>query len=139
MNGTPPNTQDADQLRLLSIFHYIAAGLAALFACLPVIHLVLGIFMVACPEKMGGPKNPPPAFLGWFFIIFAACFIAAGWAFAACLLAAGRCLSKHRHYMYCMVMAGIGCMFVPFGTVLGVFTIIALMRPSVKALFGVPT
>ena len=32
-------------------------------------------------------------------------------------------------------MAGIECIFMPFGTVLGVFTIIVLMRPSMKELF----
>ncbi len=29
----------------------------------------------------------------------------------------------------------LNCLFMPFGTVLGVLTIIVLMRPSVKALF----
>ena len=36
-------------------------------------------------------------------------------------------------------MAGIECMFTPFGTVLGVFTIIVLMRPEVKTMFGIVT
>jgi len=34
-------------------------------------------------------------------------------------------------------MAGIECLFMPFGTVLGVFTIMVLMRDPVKQLFGV--
>ena len=34
-------------------------------------------------------------------------------------------------------MAGLECILMPFGTVLGVFTLIVLMRDSVKALFGV--
>jgi hypothetical protein len=33
-------------------------------------------------------------------------------------------------------MAGINCIFIPIGTVLGVFTIIVLTRDSVKELFG---
>ena len=33
-------------------------------------------------------------------------------------------------------VAAIACMFMPFGTVLGVFTIIVLMRPSVKERFA---
>ena len=33
-------------------------------------------------------------------------------------------------------MAGLECIFMPFGTVLGVFTIIVLMRDTVKELFG---
>jgi hypothetical protein len=35
-----------------------------------------------------------------------------------------------------MVIAALLCMFMPFGTVLGVFTIIVLVRDSVKALFN---
>jgi len=34
-----------------------------------------------------------------------------------------------------MVIAGIECLFMPFGTVLGVFTLVVLVRPSVKELF----
>jgi len=33
------------------------------------------------------------------------------------------------------VMAAIECIFMPFGTVLGVFTIVVLARPSVKEMF----
>jgi hypothetical protein len=35
-------------------------------------------------------------------------------------------------------MAGVECLFMPVGTVLGVFTIIVLVRDSVKELFGRP-
>lgn len=40
------NAQDAQHLRLLSIFHYVVAGIAAFFALLPVFHLVFGLMMV---------------------------------------------------------------------------------------------
>ena len=60
-----------------------------------------------------------------------------GWSFAVCVIVAGRSLARHRHYTFCLVMAGVLCIFMPFGTVLGVFTIIVLMRPSVKGLFSV--
>jgi hypothetical protein len=75
--------------------------------------------------------------MGWFFVIFAAVFITLGWIFAAFVLTAGRFLAQRKHYMFCVVMAAIECIFLPFGTVLGVFTIIVLMRESVKQLFGV--
>jgi hypothetical protein len=39
--------------------------------------------------------------------------------------------------MFCLVMGGVECLFMPFGTVLGVFTIIVLMQEPVKQLFGV--
>jgi hypothetical protein len=129
------NNQDAEHLKLLSVFHYVCAGLAALFACFPVIHLVIGIAMVTQPGTFGRPGSHPPAFVGWFFILIAVVIITCGWIFAALLAWAGRCLSQRKHYMFCFVMAAVSCMFMPFGTVLGVFTILVLVRPSVKTLF----
>jgi hypothetical protein len=127
--------QDAEHLRLLSIFHYVCAGLAALFACVPVIHLVLGIVIVTHSGTFGPPNNQPPAFLGWLFILFSLFVITCGLVFAALLAWAGRCLSQRRHYTFCLVMAAVACLFMPFGTVLGVFTILVLVRPSVKPWF----
>ena len=44
-------------------------------------------------------------------------------------------LSQRRHYLYCMIIAALACTHTPLGTVLGIFTIFVLMRPSVKELF----
>jgi hypothetical protein len=126
--------QDDQYIRLLSIFHYVVAGLAALFSLIPVVHLTLGIAMVSGAFKE--PRDPFPfSIMGWFFIVFASCFILCGLAFSTCLALAGRYLSRRRHYYFCFVMAALACMFMPFGTVLGVFTIILLTRDSVKAQF----
>ena len=35
-----------------------------------------------------------------------------------------------------MIVAGITCLSVPIGTVLGVFTLMVLSRPSVKQMFA---
>ena len=129
--------QDEEHLRLLRIFHFVCAGLAALFACFPIIHLVIGLVMVFSPESFGhGNTQQPPAFLGWFFVAFASVFILAGWSFAILLAVAGRNLGRRQHYTFCFVMACVACLFMPFGTVLGIFTILVLMRPNVKTLFG---
>jgi hypothetical protein len=137
-------TRDEDHLRLLSIFHYVVGGLAALFAFFPAIYLVIGLFLVLAPDKFSGNGPPPPAFAGWILVIFACVFITLAWIFAAFLLIAGRFLARRKHYAFCLVVAAIECLFMPFGTVLGVFTIIALMREPVKQLFepnppGVPS
>jgi len=126
--------KDKEHLKLLSIFHYVVGGLSGFFACLPIIHLFMGIAMLAGGFEDGCGKGPP-AFVGWLFVIMASVMMLLGWGFAICLIAAGRQLAKRKHHMFCLVMAGISCMFMPFGTVLGVFTIIVLMRPSVKKLF----
>ena len=119
----------------MSIFHYVVGGMAGLFALFPIFHLVLGLFFIFAPGRFEGKGEPPPAFIGWIFVIFAAVIITIGCVFAAFVLTTGRFLAKRRHYMFCLVMGGVECIFMPFGTVLGVFTIIVLMRESVKQLF----
>ncbi len=135
-SSTLPQNTDVEHLKLVSIFHYIVGGMAALFACIPFIHLAIGIFLLVAPGKFGPPSNQPPAFIGWFFVVLATCFILVGWALAVLVILAGTFLSRRHYYMYCFVMACVECMFMPFGTVLGVFTLIVLMRPSVKELFA---
>jgi hypothetical protein len=124
-----------EHLRLLSIFHYVVGGIAALFACFPCIHLVVGIVLVSGAIRAEPGHELPPAFLGWFFIAIASAFILLGWCFAIAVLVAGRYLAQHTHYMYCLVVAGIECLFMPFGTILAVFTLVVLIQPSVKSLF----
>src|SRR6266446_118091 len=123
----PPNQQqrtDNEHLRLLTIFHYVVSGMTAFFACFPIFHLVIGLFMILAPEKMGAGNQHPPVFIGWFFVVIAACFIVAGWAFATLVLIAGRSLARRKRYMLCFVMACVECLLMPFGTVLGVFTLL---------------
>lgn len=130
--------RDEEHLRLLVIFHYVCAGLAACFACLPIIHLIIGLLMLLRPQVFGPGKDQPPPFVGWLLVLIASGLILAGWTFAGCLAWAGRCLGRRRHYLFCLIMAGVACLFMPFGVVLGVFSIIVLVRPSVKALFVQP-
>ena len=130
-------TQDEEQLKLLSVFHYVIGGLAGLFALFPIFHLIFGLMMILAPHQFGGSREPPLLLMGWFFVIFATAFIILGWVFAGVVITAGRFLAKQKHHSFCLVVAGVECIFMPFGTVLGVFTIIVLMRESVKQRFGV--
>jgi len=129
-------TQDEDHLRLLSIFHHVVAGLSGLFALLPIFHLIFGLMFIFAPAQFADKGEPPPAWFGWLFVIVAVVFMTIGWTFAGFVFAAGRFLAKRKRYLFCLVMAGVECMFMPFGTVLGVFTIIVLLRPSVKQVFS---
>lgn len=127
---------DTRQLDLLSTFHYVVAGIIALFGCLPIFHVILGIAMLAGAfDHQQGP--PPPRFFGFVFIAMALVMIAMMWATAIAVWIAGSRLRRRTNYTYCLVIAAIACTFVPFGTVLGVFTILVLNRPSVRTLFGV--
>lgn len=128
--------QDTEHLKLLVIFHYVVAGMTAVFALFSVIHLIFGLVMVFAPQIFAGSGTPPPAFLGWLFIAFSLCFILAGLALAVLIFSAGRCLSRRKAYLFCLVLAAVECAMMPFGTMLGVLTIMTLNRNSVKALFG---
>ena len=131
--------QDEEHLRLLTVFYYAYAAITALFACIPLIHLTIGIFLVANPGIFGDTKNgPPPALLGYLFTIIGAALVLIGWTFATCSFLVARFLARRKHYLFCMIVAGASCMAFPVGTALGVFTLIVLLRPSVKAMFVQP-
>jgi hypothetical protein len=124
---------DKQHLKLLSIFHYVVGAITALFSCFPLIHIAIGIAMLC--GAFDGEDGPPRSF-GWLFIVFPGVFMVCGWALSVCIVIAGKKLARCRARMYCLVVAGLECMLMPFGTVLGVFTIVVLMRDSVKDLFS---
>ncbi len=129
----PDTNQDLEHLKLLSIIHYIVGGLTGLFACIPIIHVVAGIAIL-----LGAMGDGPPAIFGLFFAGLGGLFVLAGWTLAICMILTGRNLSRQTKPTFCLVVACVECIFMPFGTVLGVFSILVLMRPSVKALFADP-
>ena len=126
--------QNLEHLRLLSIFFYVMGAMVGLFSLIPVFHVAMGIAVVVgtMPSSPGGG---PPAAFGWFFIAIGATIIILGETFALCTLLTGRYLATRRAYTFCLVVAALNCMHMPLGTVLGVFTIMVLIRPGVKQLF----
>ena len=128
--------EDAEQLRLLSIGHYVVAGLQALFGLFPVIHLAIGIWMLASPELRQDKDGPPAALVGGFFIGFALLWMLIAWTMAVLLVVAGRNLAARRRRAFCLVVAAVvAILCMPFGTILCVLTLVVLLRPSVRAAF----
>lgn len=126
-------TQDEQHLDLLAIFHYVLGGMTALFSCFFLIHVAMGIAML-CGTFDG--KDAPPRFFAWIFILIPSAFILMGWVLAGFIVAAGRKLKRRTSHTFCLVIAGLECILMPFGTVLGVFTIVMLTKESVKQLFN---
>ena len=56
--------QDEEHLRLLSIFHYVVAGLAGLFALFPPIHLLVGLALLT--GALGADTDEPSARIGCY-------------------------------------------------------------------------
>jgi hypothetical protein len=129
--------RDTEQLNLLAIFHYVVGGLAALFSFFPLLYTAIGVaFIFAARHGTAKPgEELPPEFLGWIFAVLGFLWFVVGLTMAICILIAGRSLALRKRYLFALVIACIECLFVPFGTILGVFTIVALSRESVKTLF----
>jgi hypothetical protein len=123
---------DAQHLKLLTVFHYVLAGLSLVglgFLCL---HWAFMHVVMSMPQKSG---NPPPQQVFMIFRLFYAffgVFIVGG---GALTLASGICIARRKARVFSLVVAGINCLMFPFGTTLGVFTIIVLIRDSVVELY----
>lgn len=131
-----PPTADENNLRLLSIFHYVAGGLAGLFSCVFIVHIVMGAMMLSGTVPMGSPVAPaPPRFVGFVFVCLGCAAVVLGWTMATLMIVAGRSLAGRRRHLFCLVVAGLECLWMPFGTILGVFTLVVLTKAQVRALF----
>lgn len=130
---------DEEHLRLLSIGHYITGGICIAFASLFIFHFVFILVAALNPEMFAGPGQSPQGPPDGVFKIFAVVIgmvILAGWTFGGLTIYAGHCIKRRVRRTLTFVMACLNTMFIPFGTVLGVFTLIVLSRPNVKRLYG---
>src|SRR4051812_15856657 len=141
MNNLPPVFRDqrkidSDHLNLLSIFHFVGAGFAVLgilflLAHYAFLHTIFENSKIWANQKGG----PPPA---EFFAVFKWFYLVGGIWFAVSAILnvlSGLFLRARKHRTFSMIVAGINCLHMPLGTVPGVFTIIVLVRDSVRHLY----
>jgi hypothetical protein len=132
--------EDADQLQLLRIFYFVMAGLHALGLCFGGIYFAVGAMILGVgPDLKGAKGAPPPEFMGWMFISVAVLVMALTITIGVLQLLAAQRIGQRKGHTLVLVCAAVTCLSMPLGTLLGVFTIIVLQRPSVKAAFGVVT
>ena len=127
-----------NNLNIRSIIHYVYAGITGLTACFPIFHLIMGLTMLFgdfYPQEVSPEMPFPFEVFGLMFTLIPAAIILLGWAFAIAAAIAGYFLSKRKNYTYCLIVAGISCIFMPIGTILGVFTLVELLKDDVKELF----
>jgi hypothetical protein len=139
MNPADPDHRaiiDAEHVRLLAIFHFVAAGLAFMGLAFSFFYFVMFEALLSSPqiwaESQEGP--PPEVFMG-FFRFFIVMFVL--WFLVAAVgnLLSGLFLRARRHRIFSIVIAAINCLHVPIGTALGIFTLIVLGRASVRRLY----
>jgi len=129
-----PSAQDLAHLDTIGILYYVLAGITAVFALFPVIHLVAGIGMLTHPAQSERSAHDA-ALVGWLFVAVAVSLIAFGAILAVLFLMVARRLRQRRGYMFCVIASAVSCLSMPFGTALGVFALIVLTKAPIKALF----
>jgi hypothetical protein len=67
----------------------------------------------------------------WFYVLMGVWFVMS----AVLNLISGAALLKRKWRMFSIVVAALNCLHMPLGTVLGAFTIIVLLRDSVREVY----
>ena len=128
--------QDIGHLNMLAVFHFVYAGLLGLLGLFFVIYIVIGVAMVTSAGSGGGASGgPPPEAIGGIFALVGVLAMFFTWGKAVLVIGSGVSLRAHRRLTLSYVVACLTCLNVPIGTALGIATIMALNRPSVKALY----
>mgnify|MGYP001597297254 CR=1 FL=1 len=131
--------KDTGDLKTLSIFWYIIAALNLLGGCTGLVFILVGVAGGLSGASSGDPHDRAAgAVMGGFFGCIGLFVLAVVWGFAFLNFTVARSLPKRRHRTLCFVMAVLACLYFPLGTILGIFTLIILNRPSVKAASGLP-
>lgn len=154
MEEQEPNAEDREHLSALSIGHFILAGVA-LFSGIPA--LVWGVAGAKLVDELGSdlsmamgevPGRPgtdpfggsPEAMLQDVETLVVTAIVAAlvlALISAIHLTVVAVKIRQRRWWTFCYLTGWGECLMFPFGTILGIFTIIVLGRPSVKRLFGI--
>jgi hypothetical protein len=148
------NAEDLEHLSALSIGHYILAGVA-LLGGIPT--LVLGVAGSKLIDEVGsdlsmamGEIPPQPGVdpfgagsgsmaddLQTMIMVTIVSGLVLAIISTVHLALVGLRIRQRRWWTFCYLTGWGECLMFPFGTILGIFTIIVLGRPSVKRLFGV--
>jgi hypothetical protein len=127
---------DAEHLRLLRLGYLIAGFSNAVWALFPLIHVSLGLVMLAGTFPGSTGKEAPDArFMVLFFVAIGGTISLMLGAIATLKLITARRLRERRSKTFCLITAGLSCLGLPYGTALGVFTFMVLSRPSVSRAF----
>lgn len=133
--------RDQEHLGLLKVGFYIMAGTCGFFTLFSLLYIGIGALVSSgiFPAPQGSSDNPRA--VGFFFVGIGLAFFLVGLIITLLTYFAGRSIRGRRHRVFCMIMAGLWCFAMPFGTAIGICAILVLNRPSVELLFkaqGVP-
>lgn len=140
-----------ERLRLLSIAYYISGVLGAIFVSFLLIHLCVFTAISFMPESafQSGNQHPstqsspqrvqktpsacPPVIIFRIVAGVIGVVILCGWALGGFTFYAGRCIAKRRNRTFVLVMAGVNCIWLPYGLLLGIATFLTLGADDAKS------
>jgi hypothetical protein len=131
---------DEEHLRLLSIFYYIKGGLTIFGSLFVGFYFIFMLFI----SKISTQRNIPDYdyYSGMPFDVFKFLGVFMGTLFLLLVIfgilqiVCGYYLRKRRNRLFIFVIAIIQLIEIPYGTILGIFSIMVLSRISVKELFS---
>jgi len=118
----------------------VSGGFAALFSLFGLFYVIMGLGMALSfahlPETAGKAGGLPPASFGWIFGGIGLAIFVVAIVIAAARFRTAVCIKRRTSRTFCVVVAAIGCLEFPYGTLLGVLTFIVLGRSSVVRAFS---
>jgi hypothetical protein len=126
--------KDEEQLDLLGVFFYVYAIFVAFVALvLGAVALGSGLFLTQLPQQHDGP---PPALLGGFMAaMFGLAMVLMG-VKAVLMVLTGQALRSRTRHTLAVVGSCLAMINIPLGLVLGIFSLVHLQKPQVKARFA---
>ena len=122
--------RDQEHLRLLMWAYYLLAGTTGLAILLSIPFIMLGgMFM-----STGLPVKGDPLAGTILFLIGLVVLTLGGTATLLTYLA-GRYIGDRRNRIFCLILASLWCLQIPWGTAIGICTFAVLNRPGVKPMF----
>ena len=127
---------DAEHLRLLRIGYFVAGGITVFVCLFGLFYVFMGLFFTSAMMRMPSPPGgPPPPPMGWIFVVLGVAIVIFGAVLGTLKFFTARALGRRNAYTFCLITAGLSCLSIPYGTLLGICTFMVLARPGVRALF----
>ena len=125
---------DNEHLKLLSIFHYISGGITVAFSLFFIMYFFFISFlirMVTTMDDYDTYNEVPPQVFKIIFLVFGLIgFFAL--LYGILQIVSGYFMKKRSNRIFSFVIGIISMLSIPWGTILGIMTVIVLSRESVK-------
>jgi len=135
--GTTQVDTTAHDLKILSICYYVQAGVLAFYSLIMLGYSVFVVTLLKMIQQSPQVREGElPSWVTSFLSLILLGMFVVCLGFGICQFLTGRWLTRHQCRLFCQIVAGLGCLAIPYGTVLGIFTFVVLNRPEARRLFG---